>query len=176
MSNEAGRAWRDIKTLAEMVRGLLELEDKLKEVGSLDKLKVEKEVEIQGLEAKAAKVEEVIAAAESTAAAIVKAANDRASSIDALEKQRSDRAEMVLADAKNKAQDIVYAAERAAEEARAKADGHVAAVKAELAKLTAQAEKVAGETVDAKALLDETVSKRVAIEAEIERLRNRFAR
>jgi chromosome segregation ATPase len=175
MANSAYQARKDIKTIATFVRGLMSLDEELDAIGSIEKMT--KEADLRRLEAEkaaqeaAGKVEAVKAQAEDAnrALAATKAEFEMARAAWESGRDVARREAKAVRDAAADDAKAIIA------KAAAEADSLMRSAQSAVAKVDAERSSASAELARALEAIQEATDRKAGIEAEIGRLRARFA-
>lgn len=175
MANAAYQARKDIKVIANFVRGLMSLDEELDAIGSIEKMA--KEADLRRMEAEKA-AQEAAGKVEAVKAQVEDAKRVLAQTKDEFEANRA-----VWESAREGARREIKAIRDAAADdakaivakAAAEADAMVRSAQSDKAKVDADRAAAATELARALDAVQEAVNRKAAIEAEISRLRARFA-
>lgn len=168
------QAWKDIRYIASMVKGIVALNDELERAGSLDALVTEKEAKLDALKSQEAEIAAKLAAADAACTAKLKAADDQATAIvDSAEGIRKDQLK-AWDKSQHTADTLIANANAAADKATRAADALVAASRKRSSEIDANTAEVEDLLKAATAALFDAEHRKAAVEAEIDRLKNLF--
>jgi DNA repair exonuclease SbcCD ATPase subunit len=175
MANAAYQARKDIKVIANFVRGLMSLDEELDAIGSIEKMA--KEADLRRMEAEkaaqeaAGKVEAVKAQIEDAKRALAQTQAEFEAARAAWDSGRDVARREVKAIRDAAADDAKAIIAKAAQEA----DAMVRSAQSDKAKVDADRAAAATELARALDAVQEAINRKAGIEAEISRLRARFA-